>query len=119
MELISHPMKCKHDKKNLQKVKQHSKSQKELKTMNIYQMKETQTYLMRKKETSFRNSNISDEEEGNFIKKLKKGYGKYKWKLPLKCFNCGKIGHFASKFPYPEEKDSDDEEDNNHIWLQQ
>jgi hypothetical protein len=40
---------------NLQKVKQHSKSQNEQKTMNIYRMKATQTYPMRKKKTSLRN----------------------------------------------------------------
>ena len=25
---------------------------------------------------------------------------KYKGKLPFKCFNCGRIGHFANKFPH-------------------
>ncbi|XP_043697028.1 uncharacterized protein LOC122647777 [Telopea speciosissima] len=33
------------------------------------------------------------------IKKFKNGKGKYKGKLPLKCFNCGGIGHFTSKCP--------------------
>jgi hypothetical protein len=56
------------------------------------------------------NSDKYDEEEANFIKKLKKGSGKYKGKLHFKCFNCGKIRHFASKCPYPKEKYSDDEE---------
>ena len=50
-----------------------------------------------------------DEEEANFIKKLQKGSGKYKGKLPLKCFNCGKIGHFQSKCPYSK-KDFEDED---------
>ena len=49
----------------------------------------------------------SDEEEANFIKKLQKGSGKYKGKLPLKCFNCVKVGHFASKCPYPKEDHED------------
>ena len=32
----------------------------------------------------------------------------YKGKLPLKCFNYGGIGHFASKFPYPKHEDNDE-----------
>jgi hypothetical protein len=59
-------------------------------------------------------SDISDEEEANFIRKLKKGSEKYKEKLPLKCFNRGKVGHFASKCPYIKQEESDDEETQNH-----
>lgn len=40
---------------------------------------------------------ILDEEIANFVRKLKRGRSKYKGKLPLKCFNCGEIGHFSSK----------------------
>jgi hypothetical protein len=29
---------------------------------------------------------------------------------PLKCFNCGKIGHFANKYLYAKRSDSDEEE---------
>jgi hypothetical protein len=41
---------------------------------------------------------------------MKKGTGKYKGMLPLICFNCGKIGHFASKCPYDKKSDNDEEE---------
>ena len=35
--------------------------------------------------------NMSDEEEDNFVRKLKRGQGKYKGKLPFKCFKCARI----------------------------
>jgi hypothetical protein len=52
-----------------------------------------------------------DMEEANFVKNMKKGTRKYKGKLPLKCFGCGRIGHFSSKCPL--NNLSDGEEENN------
>ena len=51
-----------------------------------------------------------NDDESLFIKKHERGIGKYKEKLPLKSFNCGRIGHFSKKCPYPKQDDSDDEE---------
>jgi hypothetical protein len=39
-----------------------------------------------------------DEIEETFVRRIKKGLGKYQGKFPFKFFNFGKIGHFASKF---------------------
>ena len=68
-----------------------------------------------KKEAAFKvvskiQSEDLDDEEALFIKKLERGTGKYKGKLPLKCFNYGRIGHFSRKCPYPKQEDRDDEE---------
>ena len=46
------------------------------------------------------------------LKNLQKGLRKYNGKLPFKCFNCGKFGHFQTKYPYSKE-DSEDEDEKN------
>jgi hypothetical protein len=53
-----------------------------------------------------------DEEMANFVRKLTRGTDKYKGMLSLKCFNCGGIGHFASKFPH-KNKGNDEEDPKN------
>ncbi|XP_042488897.1 WD repeat-containing protein 87-like [Macadamia integrifolia] len=52
-----------------------------------------------------------DELIAYLARKLKKGRGKYKGKLPLKCFNCDGIGHFTSKC-LKNDKLSDSEDEN-------
>jgi hypothetical protein len=49
------------------------------------------------------NNDVSkdDEEVINFVKRLNKGTNdRYRGKLPLICFNCDGIGHFANKCPH-------------------
>ena len=45
-----------------------------------------------------------DEEVANLVRRLKKGTGKQRGNLPLICFNCKGIGHFANKFPHNKKK---------------
>ena len=50
-------------------------------------------------------------EEANFVKNMKRGTRKYKGTLPLKCFGCGRIGHFSSKCPYNKHTDNEEDSD--------
>ena len=56
----------------------------------------------KEKEVVKKSSYISEEEEANFVRRLQPGTGRFKGKLPFKCFECGKVGHYAAKCPYRE-----------------
>jgi hypothetical protein len=53
------------------------------------------------------NNDVSedDEEVANFVKRPNKGTnGRYRGKLPLICFNCDGIDHFANKCPHKKKR---------------
>ena len=60
--------------------------------------------IEKKKEEKEDTCSSSDEEEAKFVKKLDRGSGKYKGKLPFKCFNYGRVGHYAAKCPHKKVK---------------
>jgi hypothetical protein len=99
----------------------------DLKTLDFDQLLGTLTaYEMRiaKDKTTSREASFKayknedsepDEIEAKFVKRLKKGSRKYKGKLPFKCFNYGRIGHFANKCPHKrKDQTCDDKEKHNH-----
>ena len=44
-----------------------------------------------------------DKEFAYFTRKMRTGMRKFRGKLPLICFDCGEVGHFAAKFPHKNE----------------
>ena len=50
--------------------------------------------------------------EAKFVRRLKKVSGKYKGKIPFKCFNYGKIDHFASKCTHKKKGPNSNDEEN-------
>ena len=46
-----------------------------------------------------------EEEEANFVKNLQRGSGRFRGKLPFKCFACGRVSHYATKCPHKDKLD--------------
>eukprot|EP00253_Pinus_taeda_P004612 PITA_04612 len=40
-----------------------------------------------------------EEEESNFVRNLQRGSGRFRGKLPFKCFACGRVGNYSAKCP--------------------
>jgi hypothetical protein len=58
-----------------------------------------------------------DEDVDNFIKILNKGTnGRYRGKIPLICFNCDGIGHFANKCPHKKKRNGEGYSKGKHIY---
>eukprot|EP00253_Pinus_taeda_P025321 PITA_25321 len=65
--------------------------------------------LAKGKEEPNESGHISEEEdEVNFVKKLQRGSGRFRGKLPFKCFACGRVDHYATKCPHKDKYDKDD-----------
>ncbi|XP_059067536.1 uncharacterized protein LOC131858341 [Cryptomeria japonica] len=77
-----------------------------MRTISVEETKREVVFTFEKKGKEVASS-VDDEEsdvvEANFVRKLKKGLGKYRGKLHFKFFDYGKIGHFVAKCPYKKE----------------
>lgn len=73
-------------------------------------LEKERTFTTKKSTKAKSNSDDEEKSDGakeNFVRKLKRGKGKYKGNLPFKCFNCGDVGHFTGKFPYKKNDKND------------
>jgi hypothetical protein len=99
----------------------------DLKTLSIDQLLGTLTayeMIINKDKSSTREASFKadkntdsklDDIEAKFVRRLKKGSGKYQGKFPFKCFNYGKIGHFSSKCPH-QKKDQNSDDENKYKY---
>lgn len=62
-----------------------------------YNLKEIYTRISRYEKDMEDEEKEHEELEALIARRLPKGVNKYEGKLPLKCFSCNKIGHFASR----------------------
>src|SRR5271156_3622182 len=74
--------------------------------------KSSQRHSSRRDSESKSEEEDLDEIEALMVRRMQRGKGKYKGKLPLVCFNCKKIGHFAARCP---NKRKDDRSDNRYF----
>eukprot|EP00253_Pinus_taeda_P031757 PITA_31757 len=60
-----------------------------------------------------------EEEEPNFVKNLQQGAGRFRGKLPFKCFACGRVNYYAAKCAHKDklDKNSDEDEQGNNFRL--
>ena len=67
------------------------------------------------REDSFKVDKKNDSEmdvvEEKIVRRMKKGSGKYKVKMPFKCFKCGKIGHFSSNCHHKNKRQTSDDDE--------
>ena len=79
-----------------------------------YEMRTRQNISSRKEATfkaSLKNESENPNDEEAFLShKLERGTRKYKGNLPLKCFNCVRIGHFSSKCTYTKQDENEEKE---------
>ena len=74
-------------------------------------MRDTTFKIVKSKEEREDTCSCSDEEESKFFRRLDRGSGKFKGKIPFKFFSCGRVGHYASKCPHKKKKNQTQEID--------